>query len=398
MSPTRTPGLATNELYRFRVISDSYTEPGTVWRVIDIPNHRTLSTLNRAICCAYDRWDNQLWSFYFGQPGKRGTQEYVTYKDKRRFGRKTKSGHEAKLKFLPLQQHQLFYYVWSYDQQWWHRIEFLGVQPMNPDVQYPLVVESHGDAPPVHIDFLAPRPAAEITTSAKNGTSGSFDELDAAISRRASALPTPEIVGYLRGAVSAENTVMPSRYFGLLLGSDPFESEDQVTALYALLIGLHNQLADSISSESPLVLRRASYLVSRDGLQLIAADLRLEMQGFRRGLDLGGSDPEHLDADGRRGLLAMAEVDALLEGLASFLKRGTSLKPAEIAQLHKQLQATAETVDTIMLDIGLAFRATRKQRTDKIDHGTSTPNIGRNDPCPCGSGKKYKACCLRQAH
>jgi hypothetical protein len=20
--------------------------------------------------------------------------------------------------------------------------------------------------------------------------------------------------------------------------------------------------------------------------------------------------------------------------------------------------------------------------------------IGRNDPCPCGSGKKYKACCL----
>ncbi|HEC62475.1 MAG TPA: hypothetical protein ENI27_09540, partial [bacterium] len=20
--------------------------------------------------------------------------------------------------------------------------------------------------------------------------------------------------------------------------------------------------------------------------------------------------------------------------------------------------------------------------------------IGRNDPCPCGSGKKYKMCCL----
>jgi uncharacterized protein YecA (UPF0149 family) len=22
-------------------------------------------------------------------------------------------------------------------------------------------------------------------------------------------------------------------------------------------------------------------------------------------------------------------------------------------------------------------------------------NVGRNDPCPCGSGKKYKKCCLR---
>ncbi|HIE11729.1 MAG TPA: hypothetical protein EYP62_08950, partial [Kiritimatiellae bacterium] len=26
------------------------------------------------------------------------------------------------------------------------------------------------------------------------------------------------------------------------------------------------------------------------------------------------------------------------------------------------------------------------------------PKVGRNDPCPCGSGKKYKKCCgARQA-
>lgn len=23
------------------------------------------------------------------------------------------------------------------------------------------------------------------------------------------------------------------------------------------------------------------------------------------------------------------------------------------------------------------------------------PKIGRNDPCPCGSGKKYKKCCAK---
>ena len=27
----------------------------------------------------------------------------------------------------------------------------------------------------------------------------------------------------------------------------------------------------------------------------------------------------------------------------------------------------------------------------------ATPKIGRNDPCPCGSGKKYKHCCGRSA-
>ena len=25
------------------------------------------------------------------------------------------------------------------------------------------------------------------------------------------------------------------------------------------------------------------------------------------------------------------------------------------------------------------------------------PRVGRNEPCPCGSGKKFKHCCLQQA-
>jgi uncharacterized protein len=27
------------------------------------------------------------------------------------------------------------------------------------------------------------------------------------------------------------------------------------------------------------------------------------------------------------------------------------------------------------------------------EHRRSTPKVGRNDPCVCGSGKKYKKCC-----
>jgi uncharacterized protein YecA (UPF0149 family) len=36
------------------------------------------------------------------------------------------------------------------------------------------------------------------------------------------------------------------------------------------------------------------------------------------------------------------------------------------------------------------LRATR-MATAKRELG----KMGRNDPCPCGSGKKYKRCCLR---
>jgi uncharacterized protein YecA (UPF0149 family) len=31
----------------------------------------------------------------------------------------------------------------------------------------------------------------------------------------------------------------------------------------------------------------------------------------------------------------------------------------------------------------------REVKQIKLEH----PKVGRNDPCPCGSGKKYKKCC-----
>ena len=31
----------------------------------------------------------------------------------------------------------------------------------------------------------------------------------------------------------------------------------------------------------------------------------------------------------------------------------------------------------------------------EIQNGTKPKKVGRNDPCPCGSGKKYKKCCGR---
>ena len=41
-----------------------------------------------------------------------------------------------------------------------------------------------------------------------------------------------------------------------------------------------------------------------------------------------------------------------------------------------------------------------KAPTGEINHTpivNTEPKIGRNDPCPCGSGKKYKNCCGKNA-
>jgi SEC-C motif-containing protein len=38
---------------------------------------------------------------------------------------------------------------------------------------------------------------------------------------------------------------------------------------------------------------------------------------------------------------------------------------------------------------------TRAVRSGPAPVKSSTPKVGRNDPCPCGSGKKFKHCCGR---
>ncbi len=38
---------------------------------------------------------------------------------------------------------------------------------------------------------------------------------------------------------------------------------------------------------------------------------------------------------------------------------------------------------------------TRSVREGPAPVKSATPKVGRNDPCPCGSGKKFKHCCGR---
>ena len=42
-----------------------------------------------------------------------------------------------------------------------------------------------------------------------------------------------------------------------------------------------------------------------------------------------------------------------------------------------------------------AFKAQpRMGMSDSMTIAHEDPKIGRNEPCPCGSGKKYKKCCM----
>ena len=37
-----------------------------------------------------------------------------------------------------------------------------------------------------------------------------------------------------------------------------------------------------------------------------------------------------------------------------------------------------------------------EEKPAEVPEYHASPRVGRNDPCPCGSGKKYKKCCLNK--
>ena len=45
----------------------------------------------------------------------------------------------------------------------------------------------------------------------------------------------------------------------------------------------------------------------------------------------------------------------------------------------------------------ITFKDRSKKNPTKNTNSATSRKIGRNDPCPCGSGKKYKKCCGRPA-
>lgn len=49
------------------------------------------------------------------------------------------------------------------------------------------------------------------------------------------------------------------------------------------------------------------------------------------------------------------------------------------------------------LRVGGAWLYNREMRLGPAPVRSAGPKVGRNDPCPCGSGKKYKHCCLGKA-
>ena len=94
-------------------------------------------------------------------------------------------------------------------------------------------------------------------------------------------------------------------------------------------------------------------------------------------------------------LPALAELEeprvaAALARLLRYLPEDAG-KPAEPAEDNAELSLDA-AVDDVVATVAALYELTLplRYKVEAVRH--AAPKVGRNDPCPCGSGRKYKHC------
>ena len=104
---------------------------------------------------------------------------------------------------------------------------------------------------------------------------------------------------------------------------------------------------------------------------------------------------DHIDAmdELKRGiyLRSMGQKDPVVE----YRFEGFAMFDEMVAAIRED---TVRMILTVRLQQQVPPRREQVMRPDAANHGatvrkTAAEKVGRNDPCPCGSGKKYKKCC-----
>ncbi len=116
----------------------------------------------------------------------------------------------------------------------------------------------------------------------------------------------------------------------------------------------------------------------------------LNMDHLKEGIGLRGYGQKNpLDEYKKEGFnLFLSMIETVKEQTASTLMRVQIVQDDEVARLEAEQRRQREKE----LEMAKAAGAGTVDQTPKTVR-RQEEKVGRNAPCPCGSGKKYKKCC-----
>lgn len=156
--------------------------------------------------------------------------------------------------------------------------------------------------------------------------------------------------------------------------------QDAIEATYDKIMAIYNEKEEFIGSERMREVERIILLQSVDNHWIDHIDA---MDQLRQGI----------------GLRAIGQIDPVIaykmEGFEMFDDMNKLIREDTVAYLFNiQVEVPVERKAVVDVD-NLESPDTEGKEHAPITQVNDKPRVGRNDPCPCGSGKKYKNCCGR---
>ena len=212
----------------------------------------------------------------------------------------------------------------------------------------------------------------------------------------ANALRLDEAQGYLCAALGGPRPMPPERWLADVLGDEA--ALELPAGLEAA--GLLRQFADALAAELDKGNPPTLLLYPADESQDAPSDYAPWCEAYLAAVDaaeedwfdfLGEEDAENDEEIGEE----VGHLDEclfplmVLSGEAENAAREHGEAWPEGEEREQILRDCEEDLPLAVAEIHGFWRAKRGVGTIRRE----APKVGRNDPCPCGSGKKYKQCC-----
>ncbi len=201
-------------------------------------------------------------------------------------------------------------------------------------------------------------------------------------------LQLSDLDGFLTGIVVGPELIMPSEWVPIIWGTgEPeFKDDDQAARIMDIIMARYNEIVLHLNGDQDLF--TPIVYGAPDGSIIIGDWAEGFMDAFR--LRAGAWKPLLDDDD--VGYLMLPFLALTSNTDPELMFEGTQKQAREI------IEESAETLPDIIKEIDSYWKARRSQfgGSEFPSNDNSRPfrkKVGRNEKCPCGSGRKYKQCC-----
>jgi uncharacterized protein len=198
-----------------------------------------------------------------------------------------------------------------------------------------------------------------------------------------SAMNIEQVDGFFAALICSPDVVQPSKYLPHVFGEEyRFDSGEQFADIFTLLMRHWNTIASALA-------------VTLEKDEVYLPVMLEDENGVAQGNDwvYGFMDGARLCP---KGWAELFEMDEGYGPMLPFLileheyDEDPKTRSPEITP-----ESRTELIQSMMVQLTWIYRHFAKQRIAAVKTPIRRrgPKVGRNEPCPCGSGRKFKHCC-----